>query len=203
MSPGAPTDYWRIVLTHEAGHAVAVRAIFGATADIFVKGSETQPNQIGASYGYKTDTKRAWFDEASAVDSIMTYAAGAKAEEICLGITESKGFGTDLACIKSIRRAWEQRCDVKNWASWPEEMREAALENLPQWQATLTEVVKEIESNFERTATLISRYLEVLEMIAAEAYRNANEVGAQKLRPGQILLSAKRIEEIWNNTEGR
>jgi hypothetical protein len=199
MPSGTSLDHWKIVLTHEAGHAVAVRAIFGVSADVFVKANETGLLHKSAAYRHNTDLARAWSEGEYAINSLIVFAAGAKAEEICLGITKSEGFANDLRQIKLIRQAWENKCNGKAWDGLPETVREAGLRALPQCEATMNQIVREIDSNFERTATLINKHRKILDIVAAEAYRNANRVGDENLRHGDLLLSASRIEEIWNN----
>ena len=85
----------------------------------------------------------------------------------------------------------------------PEDAIQTALSENPQRRTKLKEILDEIGSDYERTATVITENRKALEVIAAEAYRHIQSVGEQNLSDGQILLSAEQIREILNNERGR
>ena len=201
MAPNEPDTYWQIVMTHEAGHAVADLAIHGVAADIFVKATPTESHPFRASYRYKTSLNDALSDNGDVLGAIIIMAAGAKAEAICLGITESGGFPGDRANINNLRAAWENKCNDAQLRSspLPEDVMKRELSKIPQFRVKLEEITNEIESDFKRTATIITENRNVLEVIAGKAYECVQSIGEQNLSEGRILLSADQIRELWSN----
>src|SRR5882724_3803552 len=84
----------------------------------------------------------------------------------------------------------------------PEDVIQKELSRNTQRLTKLKEILDEIGSNYERTATVVTENRKALEVIAAEAYRNIQSIGEQNLSDGQILLTAEQIREIWNTDRG-
>src|SRR5258708_6801217 len=99
-----------MVLTHEAGHAVAASAIHDTAEDIFVKETGAGPKRFIGSQRLVFYFFHLISGKVDPVNAVIVIAAGAKAEEVCLGILKSASFPGDRTKIKGIRKMWEQKC---------------------------------------------------------------------------------------------
>ena len=186
---------WKAILTHESGHAVAALVLHAEAADMRLRSSSGGPANR-ASYsllniedGFKPDPR-------PALERIMICAAGAKAEEVLLGITESEGFASDRARIEVIRETLRRNADVGYLQSFglPSERLSEALAQVPDAKARLAAVEHEISSNYSGTAELISRHRDAVELIARRALERLQEVNHVD---GTILLPAKVVRSLW------
>jgi hypothetical protein len=195
-------SYWRKVLVHESGHAVAALAIFDKAGDIFVKPASDSEEPYSASHRFAVDLMKIYSGEIDPVNAIIVMAAGARAEAVGLGIVESTGFKGDLAKIKRLRQSWERNSNEEYWRTfdWPAEAINAKLAQIPQYQSKLAEIVAEMDVAFPRTTSLIRNHLDAIEMIAAEAQERLDAVGKENLTENLVLLKAARVREIWEAT---
>lgn len=205
MESNASPSYWETVLIHEAGHAVAALALRDLAADIFVKQSmitEFNVEPYSGSHRLSFD----WVDIHSGrldpLNTLMICAAGAQAEAVCLGITESNGFKNDRKTIDEIRYVFEIKSSegrLQQHLNYVSEDRFRALQaELPQHRMALGKIIDEIDSGYSLTAAVIRENKVVLEVIAAAALESVQQVGENNLSHGLVLLSAERIREIWN-----
>ena len=196
-----PRSLLKVVLTHEAGHAVAALVTIDQTADIFVKARSDQPRPFAASYRIRDSQSDLYSGKVEPIDKVVMYAAGAKAEEVCLGITDSAGFVNDLGRIMSVRSTWEERCDEARCRASlkdaPTELLDAALAMLPHYWQQLKVVDEEIASNFARTGALIEQHGGKLKFIASAALASLDSLGEVNLADGLILLTAAEIRALW------
>jgi hypothetical protein len=202
MLSGAAQSYWNGVCTHEAGHAVASLVLRGEAADIFVKSTEDDPDHLyAASYRAVNDARELMADSPiDPINKIIQYASGAKAEEICLGVTQSSGRVKDWRMIQHIRGLWEGYSDEQYWRALlgQAEQVEKAIAKIADYRRKLHEIETEIDSGFPRTTNIIKDHREILGLIAAETLRNLTTVGEAGLSHGHILLSERRLRGIWD-----
>jgi hypothetical protein len=147
-----------------------------------------------------------WMDllsgKADPMRDLFVLAAGAKAELVCLGITQSAGFGHDRATINQLRLMWESRCSEAYWKTLfpPGHALTEALDKIPEYKVKLEELVADIDCGYARTVACIREHRNILELFESEAHQNLETVGTGNLADGTVLLSAQRMREIWENT---
>ncbi len=191
-------SYQQILLTHEAGHAVAGLALQDKCGDLIVRPTPDGPHNFGASIRgsfpfYLTDLH-------DPIAEIMILAAGAKAELVCLGIDASAGFAGDLSKIKKHLRDWENRCTESHCHSfYTEELIARELDCLSERKKRLTQITEEIDSNFRRTGDLVTHYRNAIESIADLAIRRLNTVDTNNLAADQVLLLEHDLRSRWND----
>jgi hypothetical protein len=173
-----------MVLTHEAGHAVAALAIHDTAEDILVKETGAGPERFIGLQRPVFDFFDLTSGKVDPVNAVIVIAAGAKAEEVCLGIRESAGFAGDRTKIKEIRKMWEQKC---------------SQDSNPEHLQTLEAIGREIDLEFPRCVDVIRKHRESVERIAAAAHAALQSIGEQNLTDRQILLPGARIRELWRN----
>jgi hypothetical protein len=205
MNNSALSNYWTTVLTHEAGHAVAVLVAFNQTADIIVKRSDKNLNspEFSGAYRWLDSQDGTRPDVIDPLSRIMVYAAGAKAEEICLSITQSSGFANDFRKVELVRSNWESKSDEDYWRKmkWPQDVIERCLLEVPSHRLKLDKINREIDSRFSRTHALISEHQSVLRTIASMAYDRLISIGESNLRDELVLLESDKIRKIWEDSK--
>lgn len=193
MSGTDTPSYWKIICTHEAGHAVASLALFDEPADIYVKPRGDGIAPYSAAFRRELVGNHLSARER-AIREVMVLAAGGKAEAVCLNIFESAGSVKDRRQINIVRGSCEAACSEELSRLLP-----VPKSKLEQARTVLREVVEEIESDFPRTVHLIRVHRTMLEVIAAAAYQAIESTEAEHLYDGQILLSESRLHEIWDS----
>lgn len=196
MNPKYIDPKWKAILTHESGHAVAALVLHNEVANIRLRGSTPGGSANRASYSLRNVEDGFVPDPRPPLEIIMVYAAGAKAEEVLLGITQSEGFNSDRRRIEAVRDKLNRDADVdhlKSLGLTSERLLEV-LAKVPDARITLAAVDWEISSNYSGTAELIARHRNAIELIARRALERLQEVNHVD---GAILLSAEQVQSLW------
>lgn len=202
MNPKYIDPNWKAILTHESGHAVAALVLHNEVANIRLRGSTPGGSANRASYSLRNVEDGFVPDSRPPLEIIMVYAAGAKAEEVLLGITQSEGFNSDRRRIEAVRDKLNRDADVdvdhlKSLGFTSERLSEA-LVKVSDAKTKLAAVELEISSNYPRTAELIARHRNAVELIARRALERLQEVNQVD---GAILLSADQVQSLWAESQ--
>ncbi|MBD9469135.1 hypothetical protein [Pseudoxanthomonas sp. PXM01] len=200
MEPECTEPNWKTILTHEAGHAVAALALHAEVADIKLRSSVPRGPASRASYSLPDVESGYAPNPRPPIERVIVYAAGAKAEEVLLGTTNSNGFGSDLRKIERVRDRLMRDADVGHLRSLglPSESLRTAIANVPQAKANLAAVELEIGSNYPRTREILSRHRNAVELIAKAALERLQEV---ELVDEIILLPANQVQSLWDECQ--
>lgn len=200
VKPNRIPPEWKTILTHESGHAVAALVLYSEVADIRLRCSVPGEPADRASYNLPDIESGSIPNPRPALDRIMVYAAGAKAEEVLLGITHSEGFRSDRAKIEVVRQRLRRDADEAYLRSLglPSESLSVALANVPEAKTRLALVELEISSGYSRTAELIDHHRREVELIASKAIELLQEVNHED---GVILLRADQVRLLWTDAQ--
>ena len=175
----AERRWWRIVFHHEAGHAVAKAALFGAyndlTAENWPDDDEIPALSKKASYGEPPGY--AEFD-ASPFNHTVVLAAGAQAERVLFD-TDSLGFNVDRNHLGRLLRGL------------PGVPR-------PHLEVVLEQVRLEIDEEYPQTKALLGRYEAAVRVIGNEALRTFERQGLVGRRfERRSVLVADRVRTLF------
>lgn len=192
---------WRTILVHEAGHAVAALELFDEAADIRLAGKDLLVPADRASYAWRDVVDGCVPDPRPPLSRIITYAAGAKAEELLLGTQESLGFASDLQKINMVVYGLRLRAN-RRLSERPQPFRDSIVNDCAELElasSLLAEAEKEVASNYEKTRSLLACHLVCVEEIAKEAIDRLGRVDG---RVGTILMGAADVSSIWHRSRG-
>jgi hypothetical protein len=179
--PEIDLSYWEIVITHEAGHAIASLILWGESADIFIRGcNDEQGNpSLSASFRIKNILNQK-MGSAPPLQVVQVCAAGAQAERLRLHLEDSKGFKSDqakidFALIRAKRLGGEDEAQV----------------------------VAEIDGGYPRTRQLLDSQQAALTAIVQRAMESLVQMcESGNLVANAVVLTANRVREIYEEQQG-
>lgn len=192
---------WKIILTHEAGHAVAALALFDEAAPICLRGT-TGGRAFRASYKISDQEDGYCANPRNPLHRVILYAAGAKAESFILPGYESAGFASDKRKIQWVVSRLRNDADAQylRGCRLPPEMLADALSKVPEAELKLAKVESEIEENYPHTVELLRNNRMALNSIAEAALKALESLPCID---GQVLLGADQIRKLWELYRGR
>jgi len=162
--------HWQTVLTHEAGHAVACLELLGKSADIVVTKYNVDFGNYLAKFCCSEFLQTPPCTHAVVFDVM---AAGAAAEYKILGISNSKGFASDLGKIKTVVRL------------------------APEQVSTVLQQEQSVD--YPRVRALVQKQAKALQAIAEAAmHRVIALFSTGKLQPDELLLSGDCVKELYD-----
>jgi len=195
MQPTDKEPNWKIVLAHEAGHAVAALALFDEAAPICLRG-ETDGRAFRASYRMSDREDGFCPNPRNPLHRVIVYAAGAKAESFILPGHESAGFATDERKIQGVISRLRNDADAQylHGLGLPPERLVDALSKVPDAKLKLAKVESEIKENYPHTVELLRNNQKALNAIAEAALKALESLPCID---GQVLLEADQIRTLW------
>jgi hypothetical protein len=177
----AERRWWRIVFHHEAGHAVAKAALFGAyndlTAENWPDGNEIPAILKKASYGEPPGF--AEFDQ-SPLNHTLVLSSGAQAERVLFD-ADSLGYNVDRNHLGRL---------LRGSPGIPRPHLNEALEQAEQ----------EITEGYPRTRELLVRHERALRAIGKESLRRFEQAKLLGKRfERRTILSADRVHTLFTS----